>query len=119
MRIIDLLNKIAKGYDLPEKIIYKNDLYILDKNIDSYWNYENKIWLESKLYGHVLNDNVEIIEDKEDNEIKKLEATLEYCEGGNHIAKVPNNEQLMFKINEIIDVINKMRNTDEYEDEYE
>ena len=45
MRIIDLLNNMAKDYDLPEKIVYKGNSYILDQNINSYWNYENKCWL--------------------------------------------------------------------------
>lgn len=43
---------------------------------------------------------------EEENKIpEKLEAILEYSKDGNYISKVPNNEQLMFKINEIIDFL--------------
>ena len=36
---------------------------------------------------------------------EKLSGILEFSPDGNHISKVPNNEQLMFKINEIIDYL--------------
>ena len=108
MRIIDLLNNMAKGYDLPEKIVYKGNSYILDQNINSYWNYENKCWLESKIYGHVLNDYIEVVED---NKIKKLDVIEdEHFTNDELQAYIYEVEE---KINEIIEVLNEMRGNNE------
>ena len=46
-------------------------------------------------------NNVIIVDTREKGN-KKI---LEYSKDGNHISKVPNNEQLMFKINKIIDYL--------------
>ncbi len=101
MKIIDLLNKIANG-EINEdiEIEYQNgynfeycnirnffDRYIVDK--------EN------------LNQEIKLVKSLEEEKKipEKLEAILEYSKDGNYISKVPNNEQLMFKINEIIDYL--------------
>ena len=107
MKVIDLLNKIANGEEVPERIKYydinyKYDLYDYfneDKDDDneplSYWiDFSNK---------H-LNSEVEIIEDtpKEDKKIEKLK----------YIGETVKEDTILRKINEIIDKVNGDINED-------
>ena len=83
MKVIDLLNKIAKGEEVPKRIKYKGEVreYVYDDrdyvNSDSsnYYLFYNII-TEGKGsdFANALNDEVEIIEDtpKEDRKIGKL-----------------------------------------------
>lgn len=93
MKIIDLLNKIANGEDVPAKIKFRNNIfrytghsYYCDAMYTTFFNIYNFA---------VLNEKVEIIE--ENKKIKKLKIkygiTLADC---------------VDKISEIIDKINKM-----------
>ena len=107
MKIIDLLNKIANGEEVPKKIKYKNNILYLEDEAEEYeptFNYYDKDG-EHALFegwiGQYLNDEVEIIE--EEKKIpEKLYGIVNVKEG----TKIsPNNEQIMFKINEIIDYL--------------
>ena len=109
MKVIDLLNKIANGEEVPKKIKYKNKIYEW-KEYDAHYGktMTKKGWV--KEHGYVaeenmtyfylkhcyqdLNDEVEIIE--EDKKIEKLNKM--------HFHK--KQRQLANKINEIIDYIN-------------
>ena len=122
MKIIDLLNKIANGEEVPKNFIYD----------DYYWS-----WCESceifesvdelggsfNLYKYLttegnLNDDIEIIDDEEPKKIEKI-ITYKTNDGDEYFAnilKVSKNgeyeitEDVSFvidKINEIIDYINK------------
>ena len=133
IKVIDLLNKIANGEDVPEKIIYKGNHYYNVGNKEQAY-YENTELDDNLLLyaihneGH-LNDEIEIIEDtpkeiyfnKEDKKIEKLvtckskpdpgnecyKDVLESYDGANIIIK----EDVSFvidKVNEIIDVVNKL-----------
>lgn len=96
MKIIDLLNKIANGEEVPKKIKYVDDIYI---NIDEhcYFCEETNETLSQNIYAEFsrLNDEVEIIE--EDKKIERMTA----------ISTNSFNQALVDKINEIIDVINR------------
>ena len=95
MKIIDLLNKIANGEEVPKKIKFGYDIYELGKNTRDYYNIENKICLslEYNILSN-LNDEVEIIEEKKIPEKIKDK----YC---SQISKV----ELAQKYNEIIDYL--------------
>ena len=71
MKVIDLLNKIANGEEVPKKIKYENDIYI---HIDNYCYYcdETNLILSDRVFAEYskLNDEIEIIE--EDKKIEKL-----------------------------------------------
>lgn len=70
IKIIDLLNKIAKGEEVPEKINYDGFIYIKnnDGDIDFYVRENSCVLLLDEINStHELNDEVEIIE--EDKEI--------------------------------------------------
>ena len=96
MRVIDILNKIANGEEVPEKIKVDDKYYCYDET-DSAEFYRYRTILEDELltdYAN-LNDEVEIIE--EDKKIEKLTASSTNMF----------NQALVDKINEIIDYLNK------------
>jgi hypothetical protein len=108
MKVIDLLNKIANGEDTPEKIIFKNELYILKKweNIEETdYVCESTGNLLGDIYLTSLNEKVQIIEDtpKEDKKIEKFYFSVYQDQklGGREVI-----EPLETKINEIIDKVN-------------
>ena len=97
MKIIDLLNKIAKGEEVPKKIKYNDDIYIHVDNYCYFCEETNEI-LSQNIYAEFsrLNDEVEIIE-----EPKKTEKLpIKIIEDREHF-------EIKEKINEIIDYINK------------
>lgn len=116
IKIIDLLNMISKGEELPKKIKYDDKIYYMVGNND-YENYEYEetptllFAVGSTSY---INDDIEIIEDtpKED---KKIEKFKDYIPIGLTSVGADFRKQDVFeslikigdKINEIIDFINK------------
>lgn len=76
MKVIDLLNKIANGEEVPKKILYKYDYKDFHKEYRLKWNIKYKGYyttndktpithlLADNLWN--LNDEVEIIEDKQE-----------------------------------------------------
>lgn len=77
MKIIDLLNKIANGEEVPEKIKYRNEIFIYDKDNQCYVveNYNEYYDLHMSLSNHKGTDlhyEVEIIEPQEHKIPEKL-----------------------------------------------
>lgn len=103
MKVIDLFNKGANGEKMPEKIKYNGEIYYLnDGNYITYNKYgylEILFQWEWSLFKH-LNDEVEIIE--EDKGIERI-GEITFRSSTNNIKE----EVLLYKINEIIDYINK------------
>ena len=106
MRVIDLLNKIANGEEVPKKIKYQGVVFTLEE--ETYYAPNTMYILKDyiKLEELELNDEVEVIE--EDNKIEKLgrfEFSIEYS-----ASQVANNYLIQGKkINEIIDELNKLK----------
>lgn len=109
MKIIELLNKIANGEEVPKQIIYCG--------VDYYWTnftYENPeaeetlFWFDVYSEEH-LNDEIEIIE--EDKKIEKIKSlnNVGNCQDIIEFEDKQqlNNHILKDKINEIIDCINR------------
>jgi hypothetical protein len=96
VKIIDLLNKIANGEEVPYKIKYNERIFEYAEEIKWYLRDDMKCELSNSK--KCLNDEVKIIE--EDKKIKKLE----YDE---HIVNDLLIADLYTKINEIIDKLNK------------
>lgn len=114
MKIIELLNKISRGEEVP-------------KVIKKYWKYEwqydetreeytyiqetGERFDDDWLLIHMLNDEIEIIEkDKKIEPIKfNKDGDIEYCDffGIHHFNTNKRTRFMADKINEIIDVINK------------
>ena len=106
MKIIDLLNKIANGEELPKKIKYDTINYFFRsydyKEVHGELIDEQSSWIE-KIDFYKLNDEVEIIE-----EDKKIPEKLDkYADvSGNFTCEWSFNEKkLKDKINEIIDYL--------------
>lgn len=102
MRVIDLLNKIANGEEIPEKVKYKETLYSYTKDID--YESENGNFLFDDricICPEDLNDEVEIIEESQEHDIPEK---IGYILHGD-FSEIPSNEMLMNKINEIIDYL--------------
>ena len=103
MKIIDLLNKIANGEEIPK--CFKVNNHTWEWNVNSY---QNELYGEFAVTGlrydlSNLNDEVEIIEDEKTkmlpllNELYTYNMTVEF-------------NKLIRKINEIIKHINKEEN---------
>ena len=124
MKIIDLLNKIANGEEVPKKIKYEDTIFDYTKRnreglrylADEYSNYEdNDNYLRTHLFWHIenLNDEVEIIE--EDKGIEKIPAFVTkvgIVDDGNiekytHVL-FEQQEELYLKLNELIDKVNSL-----------
>ena len=121
MKIIDLLNKIANGEEVPKKIQVYSDIFVFDYLNCVYEHEETRTNLLSIYNGNILNYEVRIKEDKpfnkrveeiynryidyiyseEDKKIEKLREPFLQEETLNYI------KLLKSKINEIIDYINK------------
>lgn len=111
IKVIDLLNMISKGEELPEKIKHwKTEYQKLDD--DTFVQYRNKDGYCLDLV-QILNDEVEIIE--EDKPIEELKT--EYKENKRYIYGISGNKYSMRvidcifsrKINELVKEINKLK----------
>ena len=121
MKIIDLLNKIANGEGVPNKIKWEDIIYVyseIDKDYLEYpfsdEEYKGLFDMRDSILTQFLNDEVKIIEDdEEDNKIEKINEILRIDD-----LKPPYDENLKMiwknviiqqnKINEIIDKLNEM-----------
>ena len=96
MKVIDLLVKISKGEEVPKKIKWRNKKYILRSDLEWYilenGNFDDSLPIRVIF----LNDEEEIIE--EEKEIEKFDTN-----------KFHDIDELVYKINYLIDVINDMR----------
>ena len=100
MRIIDLLNLIAKGEEVPKKIKYLDNEFEYDDINNFYYDKGYSMYRLMFGEGNCLNDEVIVIE--EEKEIEKIKELP---------IKLFHNKQkiLANKLNELIDVINDMR----------
>ena len=109
IKIIDLLNMIAKGEEVPQEIRYKHKEYKWERNVDYKEKNERNFLLSDECINETfLNDEVKIIE--EEKEIEMCEV-LEHCVdfSKNENVLLDNQLRLQDKINELIDVVNEMR----------
>ena len=114
MKVIDLLNKIANGEEVPEKIKYKNEIYKRYQNISTnnlyYYQVPNKCkFLIDQLSSAIdLLDEVEIIE--ESKKIEKLNLpSFEEFETMNVAEHYVATAKEYYVLNELIDEINKLK----------
>lgn len=87
MKVIDLLNKMANGERLPNKIKLDNKIWTCKEDKKYYNQCEIELidWYGNELQ-RCLNDYLELIEDEIDiDSIEKLEGIVEYCTERNTI----------------------------------
>ena len=119
MKIIDLLNKIANGEELPKTIYYKGDNWYLEQDFSNRlpyykngYNMDNLLTGKEKDYfSQSLNDEVEILEEE-----KEIPEQIEYHHRYDECAVKDKfnqdqkgslvDEIIIDKINEIIDYLN-------------
>lgn len=113
MKVIDLLNKIANGEELPKTIYYKGGFWHLEQEFsnrlpyyENEYNMDNLLSGEEKDYfSQSLNDEVEIIEEKkipEKIEEREIEITMSIGE-----------QICANKINEIINCLDYLKSKGE------
>lgn len=113
IKVIDIMNKIHNEENVPKQIKYDMKTYFYDEACQDYTDYDRSYGLFSDLldkqYGifSCLNDEVEIIEEeKKIPEKLKVHGFGDKDENGNYVMSAfPTNEELMNKINEIIDYL--------------
>ena len=108
-KIIDLLNKIAEGKELPEKFMYKGHLYYRQKTKGICYRCDelDEIF-EECLVLEDLNGTIEIIE--EPKKIEKIEKpTKDEYLYSNGKELYENDMKVYDKVNELIDEINNLK----------
>lgn len=103
IKIIDLLNKIANGEEVPEKVIF--DGYIFEKDLETDYTCFVKSggvkYLLNEVFLSQLNDEIEIIE-----EPKKIEKINRNRYPGTDIDPL---DDILDKLDELIDVVNELK----------
>lgn len=124
MKVIDLLNKIANGEEVPKKIKIKDEIWIYDDEID-YKAEDNRGYLfevHTRINKEDLNDEIEIIE--EDKKIERLPhydySQIMKCKNKDKfVEKLLEKHDLRLynyheKINELIDEVNRLKENKEW-----
>lgn len=116
IKVIDLLNMISKGEEVPKKIKWENIIYAYSEYDKDYLEYpfsneEYKGLFDMRDYilTQFLNDEVAIIE--EQKKIKKIARcdSIKMTHYGELYKPTENEEILRIKINELIDKINNLK----------
>ena len=105
IKIIELLNKIANGEDLPKRIKIQDYVFELSKDYEHY--YYNEDVEITHLINHNfsnLNDEVEILEDN----TEEIEELFDYRTGENDLYN-DNFDDMFRKINELVKAVNSIR----------
>ena len=108
IKVIDLLNKIANGEEVPKKIKIYGSILRLNENKDNYlYEDSDEYYGDEFIHWFKLNDEVEIIE--EDKKIEKM-MPLNNVSGASDLVAISqmqwdNNLKIERKINEIIDYL--------------
>lgn len=95
MKVIDLLNKIANGEEVPKHIHIRDvDSYTWQKDVKAYWSDkdENNLLSDLDLSSTDLKEDIEILEEE-----KKIPEKLD--------EELASSDDMLYKINEIIDYL--------------
>lgn len=113
MKVIDLLNKIAKGEKVPFRIRVSNDYYHFDDEEDMYYRDDEdkeEFYTDSMITGFVdLNDEIEIIE-----KIRNLDNLKEFIVTNmgyytRYLNDASSTERYVNDMNYIIEIINDLK----------
>ena len=113
MKIIDLLNKIANGEEVPKKIKFEDETWVYKKKYKDFISF-NRCLIADYMVNHYgimeyLNDEVKIIE-KEKYKINNLSTAINDENLGSEIAIN------RLRINQLIDVVNELINKESEEE---
>ena len=108
MKVIDLLNKIANGEEVPKKIQVYSDIFVFDDSNGVYEQEGTRTNLLSIYNGNILNYEVRIKKDKKIEKIGVNNYKWNYAyDRKTPQAVVDNLELIRQKINEMTDYINE------------
>ena len=109
MKVIDLLNKIANGEEIPESIEYDNVIYTHGDIGRDYYSYATKKWFFKNIDVSILNEKIEAldVDDKDiplipDDELFTTEKNTLTIQVIDYNFKV-----LKEKINQVVEELNK------------
>ncbi len=110
MKIIDLLNKIANGEEVPKKIHIRDlDKYTWQEDVKAYWSDvdRNDLLSDLDLSETDLKEDIDIIEEPKEHKIpEKLNQTLNRVDiEEDYYRYIMKNR---FKINEILDYLEEI-----------
>lgn len=112
MTVIQLLNKIANGEEVPSKIEYRNKMFIYDKGnqcyiVENYNEYDDLLMSLSNHKGTDLNYEVEILEEPKGIPEKLIPTSLKGIDDLNEKIDVAHIDTIsaIGTINEIIDYL--------------
>ena len=114
MKIIDLLNKIAKGEEVPKNIKYIGYIFEYDTNHERY-----EAYIDGEIYtlgeyvniNDSLNDEAEIIEEEKKIPEKLMPTSLKGIDNLDEKIEISHIDTIsaIDKINELIDEVNKLK----------
>lgn len=113
MKIIDLLNKIANGEEVPKKIIYLCDIYELHTIIE--FTYYKNGTTPLLISTNSLNDEVEIIEEPKKVEVPK-HLSNDFIQHLYTLTCEDDMKCIAHKINEIINYLQHKEKKEEQEE---
>lgn len=106
MKIIDILNKINNGEDVPEKIKFDDTVFELEENKTEYSFQHKNGEFETLLYRVMTTHFIDVL----------LKAEIEVIEENKEIEELDNMELInarpevnAIKINELVRAVNKLR----------
>ena len=107
IKIIDLLNKIANGEDVPKKIKFRDDIYEFDIVVKHYNGVNSQEPLLWQYNGLILTNIAEIIEEEPEIDIQGIKEV-----GIEDIANIDGYalDRIKNKINKLIKAVKKLDN---------
>ena len=106
MKVIDLLNKIANGEEIPLKIKVKG--YEYRQSNGQFWCDETEMYLIDNCTSiYHLNDEVEIIEEPQEH---KIPEKMNFVYKNEDDMQNANNERFKYYINAILDYLEEENN---------
>lgn len=108
MKIIDLLNKIANGEEVPKRIKYCDNVYRkCDIGNDYFSDAFYQCFFKDICDLSILNDEVEMLDNEEDKDIPLIPDDELYMFKGDSKELNYNFRVLQGKINEVVEELNK------------
>lgn len=107
MKIIDLLNKINKGEEIPEKVKYEDTIFEYDKDRKEYIHKVDD-WYSETLLFKITNEHTHFIRDLLKAEVEVIEENKEIEELDNMELINARPEVNAKKINELVRAVNKL-----------
>ena len=109
IKVIDLLNMIADGEELPKRIKYDGYIFTKTDNMSYYTYFDEEDYITTHIMEYLrcgdLHDEVIILEDEEEIDIQSIEELDDTINGNSHLVDVKTNT-----INKLIEAVKQLDN---------